>query len=76
MPVDRGSTTPGKEPSLEAELPFSEWWEKVEGRKLTKEEEEFIEGLERYQQKYEGGRKLTHQQKHLALVQAELLGEL
>jgi hypothetical protein len=55
---------------------FREWWKKVEGRDLTKPEERFLAQLESYQQKHEHGKQLTNQQKRLALLQAEHLGEL
>ena len=54
---------------------FEQWWEKVEAKKLTPEQREFLAQFSAYWQKCYG-RGLTWQQKHLSVVQAEMIGDL
>jgi hypothetical protein len=62
----------GTEPSKTPETlqSFEEWFQKVEGRKLSQAEKEELA----YQEKVRPG--LSHQQKNLWLAQAQTLGEL
>jgi hypothetical protein len=59
----------------EVEQEFEKWREKVEGRSLTQAEKDFLKEEEAYHLRCYG-KKLTNQQKYLAIVQAESIGHL
>jgi hypothetical protein len=61
--------------SQEEDRNFEQWWEKVEAKKLTPEQREFLAHFSAYWGKCYG-RGLTYQQQHLAVVQAEMIGDL
>ena len=65
-------------PASDSELTpetFPEWFKRMEGRKLTKDEEEFLDSFGRYIQRCER-RELSHQEKHLSLIQAYQVGHI
>ena len=54
---------------------FPQWFERMEGRKLTGDEAEFLQNFGAYIRKHYG-RELSDQEKHLSLVQAYQIGDL